>query len=98
MRMNEQWRKTAACRTMGPDLFFLRVSQDHTRDNGYGREAEGAIAAAKAVCATCLVSGACLDYAMSTHQEHGIWGGLTERERYRLRRRRRRSEDARRSA
>ena len=43
---------------------------------------------AKAICATCPVAGQCLEYAISTHQSDGVWGGLTAVERHRLVRRR----------
>lgn len=43
---------------------------------------------AKAVCATCEVREDCLGYALDTVQKHGIWGGLSERERRRIRSRR----------
>ena len=43
---------------------------------------------AKAVCATCPVAEQCLEYAISTHQSDGVWGGLTAVERHRLVRRR----------
>ena len=42
-------------------------------------------AAAKAICATCAVSGDCLDYAQRTSQHIGVWGGLSARERRDLR-------------
>lgn len=44
---------------------------------------------AKAACAKCLVRGPCLDFALQ-HRESGVWGGLTEQERERVRRQRRR--------
>lgn len=44
------------------------------------------IQAAKAVCETCHVRDACLQYALETNQESGIWGGTAEDERRRLRR------------
>jgi len=43
---------------------------------------------AKAVCAACPVSEACLEYAIATRQPDGVWGGLTSVERHRLVRRR----------
>jgi WhiB family redox-sensing transcriptional regulator len=43
---------------------------------------------AKAICATCPVAEACLEYAISTRQGDGVWGGLTAVERHRLLRRR----------
>ena len=36
---------------------------------------------AKAICANCPVKAECLDYALTTFQEHGVWGGMSERER-----------------
>ena len=45
---------------------------------------------AKAICATCPVAEQCLEYAISTHQSDGVWGGLTALERHRLVRRRQR--------
>jgi WhiB family redox-sensing transcriptional regulator len=47
------------------------------------------LAAAKAICAACPVRDKCLEWAMATRQDDGVWGGLTEVERRRLRRRRR---------
>jgi WhiB family transcriptional regulator, redox-sensing transcriptional regulator len=44
------------------------------------------IAKAKTICAGCTVRAQCLDYALDTNQEPGIWGGLTEDERRTLRR------------
>ena len=38
-------------------------------------------ARAKAICATCPVKKACLDYAIRIREPHGIWGGLNEVER-----------------
>jgi WhiB family redox-sensing transcriptional regulator len=44
------------------------------------------IAAAKAVCATCPVQSECLEFAIATNQEYGVWGGTSEEERRVLRR------------
>lgn len=43
---------------------------------------------AKMICEGCAVKTECLMFALATHQDHGVWGGLTETERERLRRRR----------
>lgn len=73
----DQWRLRASCRSVEPDLFFpvgttgLAVEQ---------------IAEAKAVCATCPVREACLEYALATNQDSGVWGGTSEDERRSLRR------------
>jgi len=39
------------------------------------------VAAAKEVCASCLVRRQCLQFALATRQAHGVWGGTTEEER-----------------
>jgi WhiB family transcriptional regulator, redox-sensing transcriptional regulator len=66
------WWQAAACRTADPDIFFP-VSA-----HGPG---EVEIARAKAVCAKCPVRRQCLQFALATHQMHGVWGGTTEEER-----------------
>jgi WhiB family transcriptional regulator, redox-sensing transcriptional regulator len=43
---------------------------------------------AKEVCKGCVVRGECLEYALANGEKFGIWGGLSERERRRLRRQR----------
>ena len=70
---NLDWKAEAACRDLETDLFFP--------------ENDAAAAPALAVCATCPVRDACLDFALSTRQHDGIWGGMTETERRRVRRR-----------
>jgi transcription factor WhiB len=42
------------------------------------------VAEAKAICAGCQVRGECLAFALRTYQIHGVWGGLSEPERYPL--------------
>ena len=66
------WREFAACRSADPDLFFPGPAPGPDP-----RQTQQA----KAICAGCLVRGACLTFATLTSQEHGIWGGLTEEER-----------------
>jgi WhiB family redox-sensing transcriptional regulator len=63
-----------------PDLFFP-ISL-----NGRGQEQ---VRQARDVCARCAVRAQCLEFALSTGQMHGIWGGATPDERTRLLRRRR---------
>ena len=75
--VEETWRVRAACSTVDPDLFF---------PVGVTGPAVGQIAAAKAVCAGCGVRDECLDFAITTNQEYGIWGGTSEEERRLLRR------------
>jgi WhiB family redox-sensing transcriptional regulator len=71
----EEWRQDAACRGADLDLFFP-ISEEDTGP-------------AKAICASCPVREACLEWAIATHQEDGVFGGLNAAERRRLRRRRR---------
>ncbi len=70
-RFAARWRELAACRGADLEVFFP----------GRGESAESA----RQVCAACPVRQPCLDYAISNRIAHGIWGGLTERERRALR-------------
>lgn len=77
------WRDNAACRTEDPDLFF---------PNGESGPALVQAEEAKAVCNNiCPVREQCLDWAMNSGQQAGVWGGTTERERENLRRQRARA-------
>ena len=78
------WHRRAACAGEDPGLFFPVGST--------GPSALAEIAAAKAVCARCPVREACLQYAVTSGQACGIWGGLTEDERRGMRYRERLSE------
>ncbi len=71
------WRKDAACQGCDVELFF---------PVGVTGPAVAQIEAAKAVCGNCPVRAECLDFALATNQECGVWGGATEEERRRLRR------------
>lgn len=73
---DEGWREDAACRQTDPELFF---------PSGHSGIALDHIEAAKAVCGACPVRRPCLRFAIETNQEAGIWGGLDEDERRRLR-------------
>jgi len=72
------WRHAAACLDEDPELFF---------PIGSTGPALVQTETAKAVCAQCDVSGQCLQWALRTHQEAGVWGGMSEDERRALRRR-----------
>jgi WhiB family transcriptional regulator, redox-sensing transcriptional regulator len=66
------WWEQAACQSADPDLFFPVAA---------GSSGLSDIATAKAVCATCVIKRRCLEYALDTRQEHGVWGGTSEDER-----------------
>jgi WhiB family redox-sensing transcriptional regulator len=73
----QDWRDFAACRDTSPDLFFPVGTTGPALDQ---------IDEAKTVCRQCPVQAACLEYAMVTNQDTGIWGGTSEEERKKLRR------------
>ena len=66
------WRASAACATVDAELFFPTA---HT--NGWRKQTRDA----KAVCATCPVREQCLQWALTTGQAAGVWGGKDETER-----------------
>ena len=66
-RFVARWRQRAACRGTDLDVFFPERGET--------------AGPARQVCARCQVRQPCLDYALSNRITHGIWGGLTERER-----------------
>jgi WhiB family redox-sensing transcriptional regulator len=72
------WRTKAACLDEDPELFF---------PNGNTGRALEQIEQAKAVCLTCSVSDQCLQWALKTKQDAGVWGGTSEDERRSLKRR-----------
>ncbi|MDZ7732322.1 MAG: WhiB family transcriptional regulator [Acidimicrobiia bacterium] len=76
---DDRWRDHAACRDTDPDLFF---------PVGTTGPAIEQIENAKAVCDECEVREPCLEFALSTNQDSGIWGGTSEEERRKLRRER----------
>lgn len=71
------WRQDAECRDLDPNLFF---------PIGVTGAAVEQIAAAKDICSACPVRAECLEFAITTNQEFGVWGGTSEDERRVLRR------------
>ena len=67
------WQEEALCAQTDPEAFFP--------------EKGGSTREAKKVCLTCEVRDACLEYALLHDERFGIWGGLSERERRRLKKR-----------
>lgn len=70
----ESWQLYANCLGVDPDLFFP--------------ERGASTKEAKQVCQGCVVREDCLEYALANGEKFGIWGGLSERERRRIRRQR----------
>ncbi|MCI4354234.1 MAG: WhiB family transcriptional regulator [Thermoplasmata archaeon] len=73
------WRDQARCRGVDPAVFHPPEEDD------------GAADVAKAICEQCAVREACLEYALTSREKDGVWGGYTARERRRLVRQRRRT-------
>jgi WhiB family redox-sensing transcriptional regulator len=73
----DDWREQSACRDTDPDLFFPVGTTGPAIDQ---------IENAKAVCRVCDVQKNCLEYALVTNQDSGIWGGTSEEERRAIRR------------
>lgn len=67
------WQSDALCAQTDPEAFFPEKGGS-TRD-------------AKRICSTCDVRGECLEYALNNDERFGIWGGMSERERRKLKRR-----------
>src|SRR5436305_8397651 len=67
-----EWQARAACKDCDPELFFPL---------GTTGAAVPDIEWAKTICGACPVQSECLDFALKTRQEFGIWGGTTEDER-----------------
>ena len=71
-RLDRSWQAQANCMGVDPDLFFPERGAS-TRE-------------AKEVCRGCVVREDCLEYALANGEKFGIWGGMSERERRRVRR------------
>ncbi|MGH3768060.1 MAG: WhiB family transcriptional regulator [Pseudonocardiaceae bacterium] len=67
-----EWQERALCAQTDPEAFFP--------------EKGGSTREAKRICAGCEVRAECLEYALAFDERFGIWGGLSERERRRLKR------------
>ena len=72
------WRHHALCRDEDPELFF---------PIGNIGPAATQVAEAKVVCGRCTVTEACLEWALESGQDSGVWGGTSEDERRALTRR-----------
>ena len=68
----QEWQERALCAQTDPEAFFP--------------EKGGSTREAKRICAGCEVRAECLEYALAFDERFGIWGGLSERERRRLKR------------
>jgi len=67
------WQTDSLCAQTDPEAFFP--------------EKGGSTREAKKICGSCEVRNSCLEYALENDERFGIWGGLSERERRKLRKR-----------
>jgi WhiB family transcriptional regulator, redox-sensing transcriptional regulator len=74
-----KWRSIGLCKGSDTMVFYPPSDDDSLAEE------------AKTICSLCAVRKPCLEFALSTREKHGVWGGLTERERRRVLRQRRRS-------
>ena len=70
-----QWQHDAACKDMGTQRFF-----HPSGERGASRRRRAALA--KEICAHCPVLEECRDYALRAREPYGVWGGMTEEERF----------------
>jgi WhiB family redox-sensing transcriptional regulator len=70
--VEDDWQERALCSQTDPEAFFP--------------EKGGSTREAKRICTGCEVRDECLEYALAHDERFGIWGGLSERERRRLKR------------
>jgi WhiB family redox-sensing transcriptional regulator len=71
--IEQDWQEQALCAQTDPEAFFP--------------EKGGSTREAKRICKACGVRDECLEYALEHDERFGIWGGLSERERRRLKKR-----------
>ena len=70
------WQETGLCRDMDPEIFFS--TEEEPREDRIARERR-----AKDICAQCPALAMCREFALSTREPYGVWGGMTEGERRR---------------
>lgn len=69
------WQAHGLCRTIDSGVFFPPAHFEHKP------EREAREKRAKAICNECPVRPECLDWALSTKEPHGVWGGYAESDR-----------------
>lgn len=71
MAASTSWQEQALCAQSDPEVFFPEKGTSPKP--------------AKMVCFRCEVRQECLQYALDNNERYGVWGGLSERQRRRLR-------------
>ena len=65
--INLDWQAAAACKGIGPDVFYSAEEAQH----------QVPFEALAKVCGSCPVQSECLRHALK-HEEFGFWGGVSE--------------------
>jgi WhiB family redox-sensing transcriptional regulator len=71
--MPPEWTKKALCAEVDPEIFFPEIG--------------GTTTDVKRICKACDVKAECLEYSLRNNERFGVWGGLSEQDRRKLRRR-----------
>lgn len=90
----EHWSDHAACRGTPLTLFYGPASDDDHHPRETREEKAARIRTATALCTGCPVRRECLDDALGSTRQFGIWGGRTEEQRDSIRRKRNRNKTA----
>jgi len=78
-----EWHQEARCKDLPQDMFFGAEQDESTSKRHRPMLTMSEANKAKAVCDRCPVRKLCLEYALVNHEEYGVWGGSTGRDRMR---------------
>jgi len=81
----QDWKLRGHCTQADPEAWFPDHDGDNPIKDQTRRDEKGKAISAKDICRRCPVRNECLQYALDRKESHGIWGGLTTKERNKLR-------------
>lgn len=76
-----EWHKEARCVGMAQELFFGNETDETSSKRHRPMLTMSEVKRAKAICDRCPVRKQCLEFALVNHEEFGVWGGTTQRDR-----------------
>lgn len=74
--LSVEWQEHGSCKQADGALFYPPSNRFEHKPDRQAREAQ-----AKRICAGCPVRAECLEWALTTREPHGVWGGASESER-----------------
>jgi len=74
--LSVEWQQHGSCKQADGTLFFPPSNRFEHKPDREAREAR-----AKRICGGCPVREDCLEWALTTREPHGVWGGRSESER-----------------